>query len=88
MIDLSPQPATYSGEAAHSVLAGVFDRVQDTLDAGATPPDLATSMDMVRRHQRADRAEHVAAALYDVAHAAISQLVRLGALVDPRSTGR
>jgi hypothetical protein len=87
MIDLSPKPATYSGEAAHTVLVGIFDRVQDTIDFGATPPDLETSIAALRRHQRADRQEHTAAALFDIAHAAIDQLVRLGALIDPR-TGR
>jgi hypothetical protein len=87
MIDLSPQPATYSGEAAHTVLVGVFDRVQDTIDFGATPPDLEVSIAGLRRHQRADRHEHTAAALFDIAHAAIDQLVRLGALIDSR-TGR
>lgn len=88
MIDLDAKPATYSAEAAHTVLASVFDRVQDTIDFAGTPPDLNTSISALRRHQRADHRDQTASALYDVAHAAIDQLVQLGALVDPRSTGR
>lgn len=88
MIDLSPQPATWPADAVHGVLAQVFDRVQDGVDASATPPDLDAAIARMRRHQRADQPEHFARALHDIAHAAIAQLVRHTAVIDPRVAGR
>jgi hypothetical protein len=56
--------------------------------AARTRPALQPSIDLARRYQRADQATKLDAALQDVAHAVISNLVRLRAAVDPRVTGR
>lgn len=88
MIDLTAQPATYPTDVVYSVLGEVFDRVQDKIDAGGAPPELETSIDAVRRHQRQNSADRLDQALGDLAHAAVAQLVRRRALNDPRTTGR
>lgn len=88
MIDLTAQPATYPADVVYGVLGEVFDCVQDAIDAGATPPDLETAISAVRRHQRQNAADHLDRALGDLAHAAVAQLVRRRALIDPRTTGR
>jgi hypothetical protein len=88
MIPLEPHAATYPRDLVYEVLGEVFDRVQDAMDEGATPPALQPSIDEARRCQKADQATKLDAALQDVAHAVISNLVRLRAAVDPRVTGR
>lgn len=61
MIDLTAQPATYPTDVVYSVLGEVFDCVQDTIDASATPPELETSISAVRRHQRHNAADSLSA---------------------------
>lgn len=88
MIPLDPHPGTYPRDLVYEVLGEVFDRVQDTIDAGAMPPALQPAIDDARRYQRTDSPTKLDAALQDVAHAAVSNVIRLRAVVDPRVTGR
>jgi hypothetical protein len=88
MIDLSAKPATYPADVVYGALGEVFDRVQDAMDAGSTPPDLERSMAAVRRHQRENDADAVDNSLAELAHATVAQLVSRRALNDPRISGR
>lgn len=88
MISLTVQPATHPRDQVFGVLSEVFDRVLDTLDAQALPPDLGEATGRVHRFQRQDSVTRLDEALQDQAHAAIAALVVLRARVDPRVTGR
>jgi hypothetical protein len=87
VISLDSQPGTYPQDLVHSVLCEVFDRVQDTIDAGGVPPGLHAAVDRVSAFQRQDAARKLDEALQDVAHGAIANLARLRASIDPRVTG-
>lgn len=87
VISLDSQPGPYPQDLVHDVLCEVFDRVQDTLDGGHTPPGLRSAMDRAGAYQRQDAATKLDEALQDVAHAAIANLARLRATIDPRVTG-
>lgn len=60
-------------------LTEVFDQVIDAADDSARPPQLGPAIDLARGAQQRDDVEDLIRRLRDIAHAAITSIVRVRA---------